>query len=270
MTRQDLISTIYDKKSFLCVGLDTDRKKIPAFLRDDPDAFFRFNKSIIDATVDLCVGYKINTAFYEVEGIPGWQALEKTLDYIPSTHFTIADAKRGDIGNTGKKYAQTFFQTYDFDAITVAPYMGSDSVGPFLEWKNKWTIVLGLTSNKGAEDFQFITGDLDRPLYRQVVDKCMDWGSPDQMMFVTGATKASYLKTLREDAPHYFFLVPGVGSQGGSLDEVVKNAFIPDECGLLVNSSRGIIYAGGDKTDFDQEVRKAALDLQQQMATYLL
>ncbi len=269
MNRQDLIRSIYNKKSFLCVGLDTDVLKIPAFLRDEKDGILRFNKDVIDATKEYCVAYKINTAFYESMGLEGWRILEETLSYIPDTHFTIADAKRGDIGNTSKMYAKTFFETYPFDSITIAPYMGSDSVQPFLDYEGKWSIILALTSNQGASDFQFERNQNNEPLYMEVVKKCMEWGTADNLMLVTGATKASYLKEIRKAAPHTFFLVPGVGAQGGSLSEVVDNVFVPGECGLLVNSSRGIIYAGGDDQNFATLVRESAKRMQEQMSVYL-
>lgn len=284
MTRQHLIEQIQQKRSYLCVGLDTDLSKIPAHLQSHPDAVFEFNKQIIDATKDLCVSYKINTAFYEAMGLKGWEAMQKTVDYIPSEHFTIADAKRGDIGNTSSQYAKAFFEVLNFDAITVAPYMGEDSVRPFLEYDNKWTIVLGLTSNKGSDDFQklmlstkagdelgLVPGIIDpyRPayLYHTVIEKIATWGNIENLMFVTGATKASDFETIRDIIPDHFLLVPGVGFQGGSLQEVSKFGMNKD-CGLLVNASRAIIYAS-ENEDFAEEARAIALQYQQEMSSYL-
>ncbi|MBI3883542.1 MAG: orotidine-5'-phosphate decarboxylase, partial [Sphingobacteriales bacterium] len=258
-----LLRSIQQKKSYLCVGLDTDITKIPKHLQDHPDAVFEFNKQIIDATKDLCTSYKINTAFYEALGLKGWEALEKTVNYIPKDIFTIADAKRGDIGNTSTQYAKAFFETLNFDAITVAPYMGEDSVRPFLEYDNKWTIVLGLTSNTGSQDFEQLTvvgkdtstgGDF---LYETVLRKVSEWGTPDNLMFVIGATKAKDFQQIRQIIPDHFLLVPGVGTQGGSLEEVSKYGLNKD-CGLLVNASRAIIYAG-DKENFAEEARSVAL-----------
>ena len=266
MTRQELIDQINIKKSFLCVGLDTSIDKIPAHLQNHPDGIFEFNKQIIDATEDLCVAYKINTAFYEVLGARGWEIMERTVNYIPKEHFTIADAKRGDIGNTSAQYAQAFFETLNFNSITVAPYMGEDSVRPFLEFENKWAIVLGLTSNSGSADFeQQKIGD--EFLYEKVLKTVSNWGSPDNLMFVIGATKASDFTTIRKIIPQHFLLVPGVGFQGGSLREVSKYGLNKD-CGLLVNASRAIIYAG--KTEnFAEEARAIALQYQQEMSGYL-
>lgn len=266
MTRKYLIEQINIKKSFLCVGLDTDIEKIPVHLKMTADALFQFNKEIIDATKDLCVAYKLNTAFYEARGIRGWEALEKTVKYIPDTHFKIADAKRGDIGNTSDQYAIAFFETIPFDAITVAPYMGSDSIKPFLKYSDKWTIVLGLTSNEGSRDFQQRkTGD--RFLYEEVIQRTSEWGSKENLMFVVGATKAAELSLIREIVPDHFLLIPGVGAQGGSLAEVCKYALNTD-CGLLINSSRAIIYAGKDKS-FPEKARKVALQYQTEMKSYL-
>ena len=267
MTRQHLIEQIQQKKSYLCVGLDTDLAKIPQHLQSHPDAVFEFNKQIIDATKDLCVSYKINTAFYEAMGLKGWEAMQKTVDYIPAEHFTIADAKRGDIGNTSSQYAKAFFEVLNFDAITVAPYMGEDSVRPFLEYDNKWTIVLGLTSNEGSKDFeqQKIGEDF---LYEQVLKKVSSWGNADNLMFVIGATKANELENIRRIIPDNFLLVPGVGFQGGSLEEVSKYGLNKD-CGLLVNASRAIIYAS-EKEDFAIEARTIAAQYQQEMSGYLL
>jgi orotidine-5'-phosphate decarboxylase len=250
MTRTELINQIQQKKNYLCIGLDTDITKLPKHLQSHSNAVFEFNKAIIDATKDLSVSYKINTAFYEAMGIKGWEALEQTVHYIPTTHFKIADAKRGDIGNTSAQYAKTFFEVYAFDAVTVAPYMGEDSVRPFLEYENKWTIVLGLTSNKGSKDFQqLITkaeGSDESFLYETVMNKVASWGTPDHLMFVVGATKAEQLQGIRQTFPVHFFLVPGVGFQGGSLEEVSKAALTKDG-GILVNASRAIIYAGNDE-----------------------
>jgi orotidine-5'-phosphate decarboxylase len=262
MNRQQLIHQINSKKNFLCVGLDTDLTKIPKHLQTHPDAVFEFNKAIIDATKDYCISYKINTAFYESMGLKGWEAMEKTLHYIPDTHFTIADAKRGDIGNTSSQYAKTFFETLPFDAVTVAPYMGEDSVRPFLEYDNKFTIVLGLTSNKGAFDFQkllvndnehasvsadIIQNKKEELLYEKVIRKIALWGTPDNLMFVIGATQASDLENIRNIIPDNFLLIPGVGAQGGSLEDVRKYGMNKD-CGLLVNDSRAVIYASNDET----------------------
>lgn len=245
MTKKELVSQIFSKKTFLCVGLDTELSKIPAHLLDSEDPIFEFNKAIIDATAEYCVAYKPNIAFYEALGVKGWQSLEKTINYIPKTHFTIADAKRGDIGNTSRLYAQTFFQTYDFDSITVAPYMGEDSVKPFLEYDEKWVILLGLTSNVGSGDFQFLKTSNETFLYQNVIKKAQEWGSPEQLMFVIGATHPEKFAEIRKIAPDNFYLVPGIGAQGGDLEGVVKNGR-NEEIGLLVNSARAIIYAGND------------------------
>lgn len=266
MTRKQLVQQIQEKRSYLCVGLDTDITKIPPHLRSHPDAVFEFNKQIIDATKDLCVAYKINTAFYEAMGLKGWEAMERTVNYIPREHFTIADAKRGDIGNTSTQYAKAFFETLNFDAITVAPYMGEDSVKPFLEFENKWAIVLGLTSNPGSKDFeQQKTGE--EYLYESVLRKVSIWGTPGNLMFVVGATRASDLEGIRKIIPDHFLLVPGVGFQGGSLEEVSKYGMNKD-CGLLVNASRAIIYAS-EKEDFAVEARAIAQQYQSEMASYL-
>ena len=275
MTRQQLLQQIQDKKSYLCVGLDTDLTKIPKHLQSHPDAIFEFNKQIIDATQDLCVSYKINTAFYEAMGLKGWEAMQKTVDYIPAEQFTIADAKRGDIGNTSTQYARAFFEAMNFDAITVAPYMGEDSVRPFLEYENKWTIVLGLTSNKGSDDFQQLilnNSSLEKSkpmaLYQRVIEKIAGWGTPGNLMFVTGATKASDFEGIRNIIPDSFLLVPGVGAQGGSLKDVSKYGLNKD-CGLLVNASRAIIYAS-EKEDFAAKARLVAQEYQQEMSGYLM
>ena len=282
MTREQLVKEIFSKRSYLSVGLDTDINKIPAYLGSDADAVFRFNKEIIDATEDLCVAYKINTAFYEVLGAAGWEAMEKTVNYIPDSHFKIADAKRGDIGNTSSQYAKAFFETLNFDAITVAPYMGEDSVIPFLEYDNKWTILLGLTSNSGASDFELkkvITKieDLEEGmhttkhhssfLYETVLHTAAKWGSLNNLMFVVGATQADQMINIRQIIPDNFLLVPGIGFQGGSLEEVSKHGMIKD-CGLLVNVSRAIIYAG-EEENFAYEARVIALQYQNEMARYL-
>jgi len=266
MNRTELVQEIQRKKSFLCVGLDTDLQKIPAFLLDYADPIFEFNKRIIDATKDICVAYKPNIAFYESLGPKGWESLEKTIDYIPDEIFTIADAKRGDIGNTSRMYAKTFFGYFDFDAVTVAPYMGIDSVEPFLEFENKWVILLGLTSNKGSQDFQQLKSD-NVPLFESVIRTSQAWGTPENLMYVIGATHPESFAEVRAMAEEHFFLVPGIGTQGGDLHGVVTNGMNPD-CGLLINSSRGIIYAG-EGMDFDQKAKEAAKDLQQKLSTYL-
>lgn len=270
MTREELISQIYRKKSCLSVGLDTDINKIPDFLKNKyEDPVFEFNKRVIDATQDLCVCYKLNTAFYESAGPQGWATLEKTRDYIPTDILTIADAKRGDIGNTSKMYAKAFFETYGYDALTVAPYMGHDSVKPFLDFEGKWVILLGLTSNSGSRDFQYLEDKEGRRLYTRVIRKAMEWGNPDSLMFVVGATHPEELKAIREMASDHFFLIPGVGKQGGSVKEVMEAAHVRGNCGLLINSSRGIIYAG-EGEGFAEEVRAAAGKLQREMARFLV
>ncbi|MDE3213563.1 MAG: orotidine-5'-phosphate decarboxylase [Bacteroidota bacterium] len=266
MTLTNLTAQIRSKNSYLCVGLDTTLEKIPPSLRTGPDPIFEFNRQIIDATMDLCVAYKINTAFYEVMGAAGWDILARTAAYIPSTHLRIADAKRGDIGNTSHQYARAFFETLDFDAVTVAPYMGSDSIRPFLEYPGKWTIVLGLTSNEGSGDFQ------QQPmgqgmLYERVIEKVSGWGSPDNLMFVVGATKASEIASIRKIIPHHFLLIPGVGFQGGSLKDV-SQAGLNEQVGLLVNSSRAIIYASQEE-DFASVARQKAREYQSEMKSYL-
>lgn len=273
MTRKQLIQQINLKKSYLCVGLDTDFGKIPQHLKSHPDVVFEFNKQIIDATHDLCVAYKINTAFYEAMGVKGWEAMEKTVNYIPKDQFIIADAKRGDIGNTSTQYAKAFFEAMDFDAVTVAPYMGEDSVRPFLEFDNKWAIVLGLTSNAGSKDFEQLrlihedTNLAGEFLYKTVLKKVSSWGTTENLMFVVGATKASDLTEIRKIIPDHFLLVPGVGFQGGSLMDVSKYGMNKD-CGLLVNASRAIIYAS-ENEDFAKEARAIAQQYQAEMATYL-
>ncbi|HMT75102.1 MAG TPA: orotidine-5'-phosphate decarboxylase [Chitinophagaceae bacterium] len=266
MNRHQLVEQIKTKQSCLCVGLDTDITKIPEHLLTDPDPVFAFNKAIIDATKDLCVAYKINTAFYEAQGVKGWEAMEKTVRYISDEHFKIADAKRGDIGNTSDQYAKAFFETLPFDAITVAPYMGEDSVKPFLQHKGKWAIVLGLTSNKGASDFELLhTGG--EFLYEKVLETVSTWGTEDNLMFVIGATRAGELSNARKLAPHHFYLVPGVGAQGGSMQEVFKEGKIKD-CGLLINVSRAVIYASPGE-DFAEKAREAAMEYQKEIAEYL-
>lgn len=267
MTRQELIQQIRTKRSFLCVGLDTDLTKIPKHLLDTEDPIFEFNKAIIDATKDYCVAYKPNTAFYECHGPKGWESLKKTIAYIPDTIFTIADAKRGDIGNTSRYYADTFFDYLKADSVTVAPYMGEDSVTPFLEYENNWVILLALTSNKGALDFQMTVDHQNTPLFKKVLAKAQEWGTPDNLMFVVGATRAEGIGEVRKAAPDNFFLVPGVGAQGGSLEDVANYGWNKD-CGLLVNSSRGIIYAS-QQEDFALKAGEAAKALQKQMAAIL-
>lgn len=267
MNRQQLIALIQQRKSYLCVGLDTDLEKIPVHLRQEKDALLRFNKGIIDATREYCVSYKINTAFYEALGARGWELLEETVKYIGSSHFTIADAKRGDIGNTSTQYARAFFETLPFDALTVAPYMGADSVRPFLEYKDKWTILLGLTSNPGAEDFELQDAGGER-LYEKVIRTASGWGSPDNLMFVIGATQAEEFTNIRKLSPEHFYLVPGVGAQGGSLKEISEKALLKNDAGLLVNVSRAIIYASG-KEDYIQKAREAAAAYQTEMKGYL-
>ena len=269
MNRSQLIEQIHLKGSYLCVGLDTDIDLLPPHIKLHPDAVFQFNKAIIDATKDYCVSYKLNTAFYEAQGIKGWEALEQTLDYIPDTHFTIADAKRGDIGNTSHQYAKTFFEVYPFDAVTVAPYMGEDSIRPFLEYKDKWTIVLGLTSNKGSQDFEQmpIATDNRKALYEHVLETVSKWGTTDNLMFVTGATKASELAHIRTIIPNHFLLVPGVGAQGGSLKEVSKYGLNKD-VGLLVNASRAIIFASKNE-DFAEAASRVASQYANEMKHFL-
>jgi len=266
MKRSELIKQIRTKRSFLCVGLDPDLAKIPKHLLELEDPVFEFNKGIIDATKDFAVAYKPNLAFYECLGIQGWKSFQKTIEYIPKDCLVIADAKRGDIGNTSLYYAKTFFETYNCDALTIAPYMGSDSVKPFLNHEDKWAVVLAMTSNQGAKDFQFIESK-KTPLFESVVRKCIEWGTSEQIMFVVGATRSSDIAKIRALAPNHFFLVPGVGAQGGSLDEVVKYGMNSD-CGLLVNSSRGIIYADTTE-DFKVGAKKEASKIQSAMDMHL-
>lgn len=286
MTRQQLVDQIFQKRTYLCIGLDTDIDKIPKHLLSAADPVFEFNKHIIDATKDLCVSYKINTAFYEARGLKGWESLEKTVNYIPAEHFKIADAKRGDIGNTSSQYAKAFFDPetsgLNFNAITVAPYMGEDSIRPFLEYENKWAIVLGLTSNPGSADFELkkiteltevleegvhVTRSDSSFLYELVISKATQWGNPGNLMFVIGATQPEEFVNCRKLTPEHFYLVPGVGTQGGSLKEISEKAMTKD-CGILVNVSRAIIYAS-DKTDFAQQAAKVAKNYQQEMSNYL-
>jgi orotidine-5'-phosphate decarboxylase len=282
MTRKQLAHEIFSKQSYLCVGLDTDPSILPAHLRSFEDPVFEFNKRIIDATKDVCVAYKINTAFYEAQGLKGWASLEKTVDYIPSTHFKIADAKRGDIGNTSSQYAKAFFETLPFDAITVAPYMGEDSVKPFLAYPDKWTIILGLTSNHGSRDFELqklvkhketldegihITRDETHYLYETVLTTSSLWGTDQNTMYVIGATQAEEFESIRKIIPNHFLLVPGVGAQGGSLKEISEKAMIAD-CGLLVNASRAIIYASKGE-DFAEAARIVAQQYREEMGVYL-
>lgn len=270
MTRQELINQIFTKKSFLCVGLDTDTKKIPQHLLAEEDPIFAFNKQIIDATAPYCVSYKPNLAFYEAFGIKGMLAFEKTIKYLQEhypNHFIIADAKRGDIGNTSAMYARTFFDEYDIDALTVAPYMGEDSVTPFLGYNDKWVVLLALTSNKGSHDFQLTRDENGVRLFEQVLKKSQQWGDANNMMYVVGATQGELFTDVRKIAPDHFLLVPGVGAQGGSLSEVCKYA-MTKECGLLVNSSRGIIYASSGE-DFATVAAQKAKELQEQMAIEL-
>ena len=290
MTRQQLVQQIKEKQSYLCVGLDTDITKIPKHLLSDPDPVYAFNKAIIDATKDLCVAYKINTAFYEALGVKGWGAMEKTVRYIGNGHFKIADAKRGDIGNTSDQYAKAFFETLPFDAVTVAPYMGEDSVKPFLQYEGKWAIVLGLTSNAGAKDFELkrlvredtnqgkglVSEDTNQGgdpnkgsqfLYEKVLETVSQWGTEENIMFVIGATQADEFVNIRKITPNHFYLVPGVGAQGGSLKEISEKA-INKDCGLLVNASRAIIYNSGGE-DFAERARNIAKQYQEEMSFYL-
>lgn len=264
----EIFNQIKKKQSYLCVGLDTDLEKIPSHLKTEPDPVFTFNKAIIDATHNYCVAYKPNIAFYEALGPKGWESLQKTLDYIPKDCFTIADAKRGDIGNTSSLYARAFFEQMNFDAITVAPYMGEDSVKPFLKFKDKWVILLAHTSNPGSADFQLMESKVtNRRLYEEVIIKAKTWATPDQLMFVVGATQADKMKHIRELAPEHFFLVPGIGAQGGDL-EMVSKCGMNKECGLLVNSARAIIYASSG-SDFAEAASREAKAVQEQMRVFL-
>lgn len=269
MNKQELIAQIQQKKSFLCIGLDVDLSKIPTHLLTEDDPIFEFNKQIIDATHHLAVAYKPNMAFYEAHGLKGWIALKKTIDYINANYseiFTIADAKRGDIGNTSTMYAKAFFEDLNFDSVTVAPYMGSDSVEPFLDFENKTTILLVLTSNKGGLDFQGLKTTKNE-LYKEVLKTALTWKNSENLMFVVGATKAEYFENIRKIVPNHFLLVPGVGTQGGNLQDVCKYGLTKD-CGLLINSSRRIIYAGSDE-NFAQAAQTEALKLQQEMEQIL-
>ena len=270
MERKQLIEQIFTKKSFLCVGLDTDLNKVPKFLLNEEDPIFSFNKAIIDATAPYSIAYKPNLAFYECYGLKGMEAFEKTITYLKENypqHFIIADAKRGDIGNTSKMYAQTFFKEYNVDALTIAPYMGEDSVKPFLEYEGKWVILLALTSNKGSHDFQLFEDKEGVRLFERVLTKSQEWGTTENLMFVVGATQGSLFADIRKLAPNSILLVPGVGAQGGSLQEVCKYGMNKD-CGLLVNSSRGIIYANADE-NFAEIAGEKAKELQQEMAIEL-
>ncbi len=270
MTRQQLINQIFQKKTFLCVGLDTDIKKIPSHLLNEEDPIFAFNKAIIDATAPYCVAYKPNLAFYESMGVKGWISFDKTIAYLNDNypdHFIIADAKRGDIGNTSAMYARTFFEEMNLDALTVAPYMGEDSVTPFLQYPGKWVILLALTSNKGSHDFQLTTDPDGERLFEKVLRKSQEWGNADNMMYVVGATQGQMFEDIRKVAPDHFLLVPGIGAQGGSLEEVCKYGMTKD-CGLIVNSSRAIIYA--DKTEnFATVAAQEAKKVADQMAAVL-
>jgi len=268
VNRKELVNQIFSKKTFLCVGLDADISRIPKHLIDlSEDPVFEFNKQIIDATADHCVAYKPNTAFYEAQGVAGWISLQKTIEYIPKSHFIIADAKRGDIGNTSKQYARAFFESMPCDAVTVAPYMGEDSVAPFLEFDDKWVIVLGLTSNKGSADFQFLQEkNSNELLYQQVLKKSQNWGSIGNLMYVIGATHPEKFSEIRSIVPDHFLLVPGVGAQGGDLDVLVKYGKNKD-IGLLVNSSRGIIFADGG-TQFADAAATEAKRLSEKMALH--
>lgn len=270
MTRKELVENIKRKSSFLCVGLDTDIRKLPNHLKDHDDAIFEFNRAIIDATAPYCVAYKPNLAFYESLGMEGWSALERTVKYIKTNYpdqFIIADAKRGDIGNTSQLYARSFFEHLDVDAITVAPYMGEDSVTPFLGYEGKWVILLALTSNKGSHDFQLIEDKNGKRLFENVIETSSRWAGENEMMYVVGATQGRMFEDIRKVAPRSFLLVPGVGAQGGSLEEVCRYGMI-DDCGLLVNSSRGIIYASSE-ADFAEAAAREASKLAAQMASLL-
>ena len=270
MTRQELIDQIFEKKPFLCLGPDTDIKKIPPQLLKEEDPIFAFNKAIIDATAPYCVAYKPNLAFYESMGVKGWISFEKTITYLNENypqHFIIADAKRGDIGNTSAMYARTFFEEMNIDSLTVAPYMGEDSVTPFLQYEGKWVILLALTSNKGSHDFQLTADTKGERLFEKVLRKSLEWGNADNMMYVVGATQGQMFEDIRKIVPNHFLLVPGVGAQGGSLEDVCKYGMTPD-CGLIVNSSRAIIYA--DSTEnFANIAAEAAKKVAQQMAQLL-
>jgi orotidine-5'-phosphate decarboxylase len=269
MMQSVLLEQIKSKKSFLCVGLDVDQDRIPSDLKDEPDAIFTFCKKIIEATAPYCVAYKPNIAFFEAYGLEGWKSLEKVMDFLNQHYpkiFTIADAKRADIGNTSKRYAKAYFEQLEFDSVTIAPYMGKDSVEPFLEYKGKYPILLALTSNQGASDFQLLNAE-GKPLYELVIERSKKWQNADRLMYVVGATKAKALQKIRTLIPDSFLLIPGVGAQGGSLEEVAVNG-LNNTCGLLVNSSRGILYASSG-SDFDQIAGNVAKELQEQMAFHL-
>jgi len=268
MTRQELVQLIRERQSYLCVGLDTEWERIPYHLLSDEDPIFAFNQAIIDATRDLCVAYKPNLAFYEAQGLRGWQALEKTIRYIGNSHFIIADAKRGDIGNTSRQYAKAFFETLNCDALTVAPYMGADSVQPFMGFAEKWVILLALTSNPGSSDFQMNVQESGQTLYTEVLKKAQNWGTPENLMFVVGATHPEQFAQIRTIVPDHFLLVPGVGAQGGDLATLSRLGMNAD-VGLLVNASRGIQYAGSG-TDFAEKARQAASEIQEEMAQHLI
>ena len=267
MHRNELVAQIKKKKSVLCVGLDTDASKLPLHLQNDSNGILLFNKAIIDATKEFTVAYKINTAFYEAMGIKGWEIMQSTLAYIPKDIFTIADAKRGDIGNTATQYAKTFFETYPYDSVTVAPYMGADSVQPFLAFENKWAIVLGLTSNPGSQDFQMLSLADQSFLYERVLKTVSSWGTSENTMFVIGATRADQLQNVRNILPHHFLLIPGVGAQGGDVATVCEHA-LTDDGGILINVSRGIIYASSQE-DFASRAQDAAKMYQQEMQQFI-
>ena len=270
MTRNQLINSIFNKRTFLCVGLDPDIKKFPSCIEKNENSVFLFNKAIIDATAKHCVAFKPNVAFYECLGVSGWKALENTIKYIKTNypeHLVIADAKRADIGNTAKKYAETFFEHLQADAITLSPYMGKDSIEPFLCFKDKWSIILAVTSNQGATDFQLAKLNNGREVFEKVIETSKNWGSPDNIMYVAGATQGALLRKVRELAPNNFLLVPGIGAQGGDLNEVVRKA-MTKECGLLINSSRSILYASSGK-DFAEAAAEAALNIAAEMGRYL-
>jgi len=267
MHRNELVAQIKKKKSVLCVGLDTDASKLPLHLQNDPNGILLFNKAIIDATKEYTVAYKINTAFYEAMGIKGWEIMQDTLAYIPKEIFTIADSKRGDIGNTATQYAKTFFETYPYDSVTVAPYMGADSVQPFLAFENKWAIVLGLTSNPGSQDFQMLSLADQSFLYERVLKTVSSWGTSENTMFVIGATRADQLQNVRKILPHHFLLIPGVGAQGGDVATVCEHA-LTDDGGILINVSRGIIYASSQE-DFASKAQDSAKMYQQEMQQFI-
>ena len=267
MTQNDLFQSIQYKKSFLCVGLDSDINKIPAYMPKTPESVLNFNQKIIEATLPSAIGYKPNLAFYEAMGAAGWEVLKETIEWIPNTHFKIADAKRGDIGNTADQYAKAFFEDLNFDAITLSPYMGIDSISPFLEYSNKWVIILGLTSNTGSQDFQLTKTSDGKYFFEQVLEKASRWGNPDKVMFVIGATHPTYFEKVRKIVPEHFLLVPGIGTQGGDLSEVFKYG-ANQKVGLLINASRSILYASNNE-NFAMEAGKQAAELQNQMSKLL-